>query len=204
MRPIGIVAVAALLAHIAFGWWGSLASLALLGVTFALFWERRPPLPSEPKLVLSPVRGRVIEVHPDRDGWLDRDVLRIRIAVALPGIVPIRAPVEGKVMEFYTACGVFGEDQRSCRVDESPDCYVSWIRTDEDEDVVYGVSSRWPVSRARFWQSPGERVGHGKYSGFVYFASVVDVLLPPQSLPRVNAGQHVDAGAHGLAELRGR
>ena len=61
-----------------------------------------------------------------------------------------------------------------------------------------------PLSRARFRQSPGERVGHGKHSGFVYFASLVDVLLPAQSQARVEPGQRVQAGTHGLAELRAR
>lgn len=202
VRPLAVIGVAAAVAHVTVGVWATVALGVLMALALALYWERRPPLPSEPKSVLSPVRGTVLDVAPTRDPWLERDALRIRIGLDAPGIVPVRAPIEGKVMEFYTARGVLGEEQRACRDNESPDCYVSWIRSDEDEDVVYALSSRWPLSRARFRQSPGERVGHGKHSGFVYFASVADVLLPAASLARIAPGDEVMAGADVLAQLR--
>jgi len=180
------------------------ASLPVLGVLLYmgwLYWERHPPLPSEPKVVLAPVRGQVLEVAEDRDPWLDRDVMRVRIGVSFPGIVPLRGPIEGKIMELFTACGMLGRNQRACRMHESPDCYASWVRTDEGEDVVYVISSRWPLSRARFEQSPGERVGHGKRSGFFYFATVVDVLVPADCQARSEVGQQVAAGVGFLAQL---
>lgn len=185
-------------------WWGLPASLPVLALLVGLgfiYRERRPPLPSEPKVILAPVRGRVIEVAPDRDPWLERDVMRVRIAVTWPGIVPLRGPIEGKVMELFTACGMLGGEQRPCRMHESPDCYVSWIRTDEGEDVVYAISSRWPLSRARFEQSPGERVGHGKRSGFFYFATVVDVLVPTSCQMRTEVGAQLVSGVGFLAQL---
>ena len=48
-----------------------------------------------------------------------------------------------------------------------------WVQTDEGEDIVFAISSHFPVSRARFDQAPGERVGQGARSGFIYFASVI-------------------------------
>jgi phosphatidylserine decarboxylase len=184
--------------------YGVLAASPLLTLIVAmgwLYWERRPPLPSEPKTIVAPVRGRVVAVGPERDPWLDREALRVRIRVALPGIVPLRGPIEGKIMDLFTARGMFGSQLRACTGSESPDCYASWIRTDEGEDVVYAISSAWPVSRARFEQSPGERVGHGKRSGFVYFATVVDVLVPNNARARIAVGEAAVAGVSLLAQM---
>jgi phosphatidylserine decarboxylase len=199
--PVAIAAIAAGVAHLAVGPAASLPLLGAVGYLTWLYWERRPPMPGEPKAVLSPVRGAVVEIAEDRDPWLDRDVLRIRIRVPFPGIVPIRAPIEGKVMELYTAHGMLGRAQRPCAPGESPDCYAAWLRTDEGEDLICDVSSGWSVSRARLAHPPGERVGHGKLWGFVYFASVVDVLAPAGSVARTRAGDRVEAGASALAQL---
>ena len=114
-----------------------------------IYWERRPPVPANPKGVLSPVSGRVTQVVEETDPFLERNVLRIRVTVRFPGIVPLRSPTEGKVMDLYARRGVFGGNQRACSADESPDCYGQWIRTDEGEEVIFALSSRSPVSRAR-------------------------------------------------------
>lgn len=166
-----------------------------------IYWERRPPVPANPRGVLSPVSGRVTYIGEEPDPYLEREALRIRVDLRFPGIVPVRSPTEGKVMDLYARRGVFGEDQRPCTEDESPDCYGQWIRTDEDEDIVFVLSSRAPVSRARFDQAPGERVGQGSRTGFFYLASFADVLVPAPSTVEVTVGDRVDAGESVLAQL---
>ena len=61
-------------------------------------------------------------------------MLRIRVEMPFPGIVPMRSPTEGKVMDLYARRGVMGKPQRPCSVDESPDCYGQWMQTDEGQD----------------------------------------------------------------------
>ena len=104
-------------------------------------------------------------------------------------------------MDLYTCIGAFGTTQRACGEDESPDCYAQWLRTDEGEDVVFDISSHFPLSRARFDHAPGERAGHGARSGFFYFASVVDIVLPQDSSVSVAVGDTLDAGESVLAQL---
>ena len=183
------------------GWLASVPLWLLLAWLIRVYWEHRPLLPAQPKGVLSPIQGRVIGVDSYLDTWLHRRALRIRIAISFPGIVPLRCPIEAKVMDLYTRIGAFGSTQRACAVDESPDCYAQWLRTDEGEDVVFAISSHLPLSRARFDHAPGERVGHGARSGFIYFASVVDIVLPQDSTVSVAAGDVVDAGETVLAQL---
>jgi hypothetical protein len=50
-------------------------------------------------------------------------------------------------------------------------------------------------------QAPGERVGHGERSGFIYFASVIDLLLPEDSELLAQDGQLADAAESILAQL---
>jgi phosphatidylserine decarboxylase len=144
----------------------------------------------------------VTAVAREHDPLLERVTLRIRLRVPFPGVVPLRSPTEGKVMDLYARRGVFGAGQRPCAPGESPDFYGQWLRTDEGEDVVYGLSSHWPLSRARFDHAPGERVGQGARSGFFYFASVADVLLPEGASASVAVGERVFAGESVLGRLR--
>ena len=199
--PLTVTAVAAVVVAGAVGVMQSLPLWIVLAWLTRVYWEHRPLLPAQPKGVLSPVAGRVLAVKPYRDTWLDRPALRITIAIAFPGIVPLRCPIEAKVMDLYTRIGVFGAAQRACAPEESPDCYAQWLRTDEGEDVMFAVSSRFPVSRARFDHAPGERVGQGARSGFIYFASVIDVLVPDDSSLSVEVGEPLEAGESVLALL---
>ena len=202
--PLAVTSLVAVAAHVLGGFWASVPIWCLVLISLRVFWERRPPLPSQTTAVLSPARGTVVATERDHDPWLDRDVMRVRIALRAPGIVPLRAPVEGKFSELFTAAGVYGEAQRACARGESPDCYAVWVQTDEKEDIVFSVSSRWPLSRVRFRSAPGERVGHGRLAGFVYFGSLVDVFMPGDVALAVNTGDRVVAGVAVLAHLRRR
>jgi phosphatidylserine decarboxylase len=200
--PIAVTGVLALLVSGVAGWLAGGALWLATGWLCWLYWEHRPPVPADPVGVLAPVAGRVIAVTRDRDPWLERAALRVQLRVPFPGVVPLRSPTEGKVMDLYARRGVFGTGQRPCAPGESPDCYGQWLRTDEGEDVVYALSSRWPASRARFDHAPGERVGQGARSGFFYLASVADVLLPEGSSASVAVGDRVFAGESVLGRLR--
>jgi len=196
-----VVGVAGAVISNTLGWLAGLPAWLLLAWLVRVYWEHRPPVPADPRGILSPVAGRVSLVGEAHDPILERRVQRVSIDVAFPGVVPLRSPTEGKVMDLYARCGVFGARQRRCQPDESPDCYGQWLHTDEGEDVVFMISSRMPMSRARFEHAPGERVGQGGRTGFFYFASVADVLVPADAGLEVAVGDRVDAGETVLAHL---
>lgn len=171
----------------------------------ALIWlyrvpRRRPP--AIPMGLLSPVDGRVAVVEPYRDSWLERPALRISIEVTPPGITVFFSATEGKVQRFFSSYGPFGEKRLKRSLRASPDCYAVQVQSDEGDDVLMAVSSRWPLSRCRFYRSPGERIGQGGRFGFVYFASSFELLAPESSIPKVEVGQQVRAVSSVLAELR--
>lgn len=183
---------------------GTAWSLPLWGVCAWLAWLYRAPLASPPKdplALLAPVSGRVVEVGETRDPWLERSVGRVRVAMAFPGIGAVASPIEGKIMDYWTADEPFPAIRGQASASRSPSCYAVWVQTDEGDDVVFAVSSRMPVSRFKLDMAPGERVGHGRRNGFVYFASFVDVLVPAAATLEVTPGERVAAVSTVLARI---
>jgi phosphatidylserine decarboxylase len=201
VAALGVAATAALLVSAAYGWLAGLPLWLLLAWLTRVYWAHQPAVPAEPRGVLAPVAGRVLAIVEQDDPWLQRKALRVSIRVAFPGILSLHSPTEGEVRDIYARHGVFGGVQRPCRDHESPDCYGQWLQTDEGDDVIYAVSSHFPVSRARFDHAPGERVGQGERCGFFYGASVADVLIPAGSDVAVRVGDRVQPGESVLALL---
>ena len=164
-----------------------LAALPVLALALFLGWvfgDRPRRVPASPLAVVGPVDGTVTAVERGTTRWLEGSSLRIRVRVAWPGVCMVRAPIEGTVEAVET--GYLGEHETG-----SPDLYAVRVRTDEDEDVVYVVRSEWPLSRFRSYAAIGERVGHGRRCGFVYFATAVDVLAPAGCACEVEPGTPV-------------
>ena len=80
-------------------------------------------------------------------------------------------------------------------------CHAMWVRTDEGDDVVLVVTSRWSFHRVRFSVNVGERIGQGQRCGFSHFGSRVDVLAPASSRSEVLSGQRIQAGSTVIASL---
>ena len=175
-------------------------SLWFIAMALAFVYRDLPrEIPSAPLAVVSPVDAEVISVRTVRDPWLDRECVRIRLRPAIPGIGPLRSPVEGKVMEYWTGTPSGYADNAD--TDASPLCYTLWIQTDEGDDVVYSVRSNSRLSRFKVDVAPGERVGHGKRNGFAYLANRVDVLLPANAHSEIEPGARVLAGSGILGKL---
>ncbi len=198
-----IVATAALAATVSVAL-GSLVAVPLWGAVIALgLMYRDPPrtVPALPLALVGPADGRIASVRLAADPWLQRDALRTAIRLPWLGVGPLRSPTEGKVMDYRLAR----------EAEQRADSYVvprrfavynaMWVRTDEGDDVVLVVSSRWSFHRLRFSVSVGERVGQGQRCGFSHFGSRVDVLAPSSTRSQVDPGQPVMAGSTVIASL---
>lgn len=189
-------AVAAALVAYYIGAIWSLPLWMLLGCLLFLFRDPERAVPALPLAVVSPADGKVTLVEQINDPWLERKALKIQIEMHNLGISPLRSPIEGKIMDLWTARGDGGTGARG-----SPDCYALWIRTDEDDDVVFAVTSRRRFSRFKAHIAPGERVGQGQRNGFVILGSQVDVFVSVNSHPEARVGTDVLAGSGVLATL---
>jgi len=199
--PIAVTGAAALAAaHFAGIPW-SLPLWVLLAYLVYLFRDFVVDIPNIPLAVLSPGDGRVVEISEERDGWLDRDALRVRVALAGVGIGVLRSPIEGKVVNYWTSAQPFNEPDRIDAAGDSPNCYSIQVQADEGDDVVFAVSSLRPISRFKLYVAPGERIGIGQRCGFIYFGSVVDIFVPSDTKIEAQPGHAAHSGSTVLGSL---
>ena len=173
----------------------------ILGCLLLVFRDPYRAIPALPLAVVSPADGKVTSVEQIEDPWLDRTALKIQMEMRNMGISPLRSPIEGKVMDFWTTPGSQRGTSAPPGSRGSMNGYALWIRTDEDDDIVFAVMSQRPLSRFTMHIAPGERVGQGQRNGFVFFGSHVDVLIPFNSQCETSVGTNVLAGSGVIATL---
>jgi phosphatidylserine decarboxylase len=143
----------------------------------------------------------VLVTENSHDVWLDREALRVRVRLRAPGVSVLRSPTEGKITEFWTRAASGPADSGVWNRINQVASYAVWLQTDEGDDVVWVVHASRRFSRFRSDVSPGERIGQGQRSGFVYFAKHIDVYIPQRSQCVVESGERALAGYSVLANL---
>lgn len=187
-----VIVLAAVLggaAYVSLVWWAALPFVLVAGFLAAYFHDGGRHAPAEPLAVVTPVDGRVTHRRECYDPFLDREAVRVSLAVAPFGPYFLRAPVEGTVLEIPA--------------DAWPEFAgtASWIRTDEGDDIVVAVSEG-AMFGARPCQSRyGERVGQGRRCGMRRLARRVDLYLPAETRVEVALQDSVVAGCSALATL---
>jgi len=165
--------------------------LPLIGIF--LFRDRPRSIPSEPLAVVSPVDAEVIEVATVRDGFLDRDAIKVVLSMGLTDMYSIRSPIEGKVINQWLV-------DRHFVVEDAPR-FAQWIQTDENDDILMAIYTRLIPRRPRCYVQAGERVGQGQRCGFMNFGARLEVYVPVDSRIEVTVGQQVRAGESVIAHF---
>lgn len=175
--------------HAAIDWWAALP-IAVLLVPVVLFFRDRPcHVAAEPLAIIAPMDGHVVHRREGYDPFLDREAIRITIELSLFGAYYFRSPVEGTALELG------GEAV------ESFNGTVSWIRTDEGDDIIIAVSHGLTLGARPCRGDYGDRVGQGRCCGARRLARQVDVYMPAHSRVIVDLHAPVVAGATVLAKL---
>jgi phosphatidylserine decarboxylase len=175
---------------------GFLASLPLWPLPFLLIFLFRDPvrsIPAEPLAVVSPADGEVLEVEQVRDGFLDRDAIKIVLSIGLMDMYSIRSPIEGKVKKQWVVDTHFA-------VSDAPR-FAQWIQTDENDDLLMVVYTRVVPRRPRCYVQSGERVGQGQRCGFMSFGARLEVYVPADGRVEVKVGERVRAGESVIAHF---
>src|SRR5438045_9373229 len=89
------------------GWWWSVP--IWLVAVFIIQFFRDPPreVPDDPRAVVSPADGRIVEVSKSRDPWLQRDALKVSVFMNVFNVHSNRSPVDGTVKERWYFPGAF-------------------------------------------------------------------------------------------------
>jgi phosphatidylserine decarboxylase len=193
------LAVSALVAWWA-GWWS--APLWLLSL-FILQFFRDPPreVPDDPRAVVSPADGRIVEVSRGQDPYLKRDALKVSVFMNVFNVHSNRSPVDGTVREKWYFPGAFVNaalDKASLDNERN----ALWLRTAGGADVTCVQVAGLIARRILCYVSPGAALSRGERYGFIRFGSRVDLYLPPDAEVKAALGDKVYAAESVLAWLK--
>lgn len=178
-----------LVVHALLDWWAALPLVVLLVLGVLFFRDRPRHGCAEPLAALAPVDGQVMHRREGYDPFLDREAIRVSVRVDCLGAYYLRSPVEGTALELS------GDEV------EAFAGTLSWLRTDEGDDIVLAISAGWMLGARPCLGNYGARIGQGRCCGVRRLARVVDVYLPRHSRVKVEPGEHVRAGASVLAKF---
>jgi phosphatidylserine decarboxylase len=193
------VAVSALIAWWA-GWWSLPFWLATL---FVLQFFRDPPreVPDDPRAVVSPADGRIVEVGRAQDPYVKRDALKVSVFMNVFNVHSNRSPVDGTVKERWYFPGGFlnaALDKASLENERN----ALWLQTGNGADITCVQVAGLIARRILCYVGAGARLERGQRFGFIRFGSRVDVYLPLDAEVKAAIGDKVYAAESVLAWLK--
>jgi phosphatidylserine decarboxylase len=152
-------------------------------------------IPTDPKAIVSPADGLVVQITEDaHDGIAFQ---RLSIFMSPLDVHVNRAPIAGAIRDVKYRKGLFrvaSKDVASVENEQNV-----FIITGERGTVVVKQIAGLIARRIVFWKQPGDAVARGERVGMIKFGSRVDVLLEPSVTIAVKTGDRVKAGSSVIA-----
>jgi phosphatidylserine decarboxylase len=195
---LGGLAVSGLITYY-FAWW----SIPFWVLTlFVLQFFRDPPreVPDEPRAVVSPADGRIVEVSRAQDPYLKREALKLSVFMNVFNVHSNRSPVDGTVKQRWYFSGAFVNaalDKASLHNERN----ALWI-TSAGGDVTCVQVAGLIARRILCYVESGAQLVRGQRFGFIRFGSRVDVYLPLDAEVKAAIGDKVYAAQSVLAWLK--
>ena len=186
-KMLFFLAVLALVSTVYIGWIAGLLLFLVLTVLGYIFRNPQRTIPSAPLAVVSPASGEINAIETVEDQWLSRTAIRFSMKISLWDIHILRSPAEGKVIKQWVAeeKNLQGYNRR----------YTYWIKTDEDDDVIFSILlGRWS-SFTRVYFLTGDRLGQGQTCGFLYWTGAIEILMPANARINIKAGDRMESGS---------
>ena len=174
----------------------------VLAVGFPVWFFRDPDrtVPTDPRAVVSPADGRVVDVSPvHEDRFLHAAATKISIFMSPLDVHVNRSPVAGRITRLQHTAGKFRaawEDKASLDNERNAMVLEQGSRRFLVVQIA-GFLARRIVCR----QAVGDVLDRGQAYGVIMFGSRVDLYLPPDVAARVRKGERVVAGETVLGEL---
>ena len=196
-----IAFAAAVLVGIFAGWWWSVPVWLL--ALFILQFFRDPPrdVPDDPRAVVSPADGRVVEVGKAMDPYVKREALKVSVFMNVFNVHSNRSPVDGTVKERWYFPGAFVNaalDKASLENERN----ALWLKTREGHDITCVQVAGLIARRILCYVGSGAELLRGQRFGFIRFGSRVDVYLPLDAEVKAAIGDKVYAAQSVLAWLK--
>jgi phosphatidylserine decarboxylase len=197
---LAIAVVVSLAVTYFLGWWS--APFWLLTI-FILQFFRDPPreVPDDPRAVVSPADGRIVEVSRAEDPYLRREALKLSVFMNVFDVHSNRSPVDGVVQERWYFPGAFVNAALD-KASLSNERNALWLRTREGTDVTCVQVAGLIARRILCYVGAGAQLDRGQRFGFIRFGSRVDLYLPLDTEVKAAIGEKVYAAQSVLAWLK--
>jgi phosphatidylserine decarboxylase len=183
------------------GWAWSIPFWLLTLFILQFFRDPQREVPDEPRAVVSPADGRIVEVGRAQDPYLKRDALKVSVFMNVFNVHSNRSPVDGTVKERWYFAGAFVNaalDKASLENERN----ALWLRTADGADVTCVQVAGLIARRILCYVAPGASLRRGERYGFIRFGSRVDVYLPADAEVKAALGDKVYAAESVLAWLK--
>jgi phosphatidylserine decarboxylase len=177
-----------------------LGAFFLLVAFLVLNFFRDPDrkIPAEPRAVVSPADGRVVQVA--EESFEGRPVRRVSIFMSPFDVHVNRSPIAGTVREVSYHKGSFHvASQARASVENEQNVFT--IEGGQGVVAVKQIAGLL-ARRIVFWKRPGDRLERGERVGLIKFGSRVDVLMHPEVELQVKVGDYIQAGSSILGFTR--
>jgi phosphatidylserine decarboxylase len=167
----------------------------------AFFRDPERDVPTDPSAVVAAADGQVLSVarlHDQRFG--DDEFLRIAVFLSVLDVHVNRAPVAGKVVDYYVADGGFAAAMKP----DAEHNVAAYTVLDTDRGTVVVAQRTGLIARRIVHRAPvGSLLARGERFGLIRFGSRTDVYLPADAADAlVGPGDRVLGGASVIARWR--
>jgi phosphatidylserine decarboxylase len=197
---VAILAAAALVVGYFAGWGWSVPLWLALVFVVQFFRDPAREVPDDPRAVVSPADGRIVEVSKARDPWLEREALKVSVFMNVFNVHSNRSPVDGVVKERWYFPGAFVNAALD-KASLSNERNALWLQTADGRDVTCVQVAGLIARRILCYVAAGAELKRGERFGFIRFGSRVDVYLPPDAQAKAAIGEKVYAATSVLAWL---
>ncbi|MBI2149646.1 MAG: phosphatidylserine decarboxylase [Acidobacteria bacterium] len=177
--------------------WGAAGFFLLLVAGFVAFFFRNPrrEIPRDPRLIVSPADGRVVEV--ERAGG----ATKLSIFLSIFNVHVNRSPIAGRIEAVDYKAGKFRAAFRHAASIENERNIV--MVSHGGINLVFTQIAGLVARRIVFWKKVGDTVDKGELVGLIRFGSRVDVLFPAGTEVTVEKGARVRGGSTPIGVIKG-
>ena len=182
--------------------WVTVIFAAILVFVTAFFRNPQRKIPSDPKAVVSPADGKVIEIKPmDEPGFLKGRCIRVCVFMNVFNVHINRIPLGGTVrkVQYFPGKFLVASLDKASELNERNAVLIEGAGGVKILVIqIAGLVARRIVS----YVAAGDPVNKGDRFGLIRFGSRLDLYLPENTDIRVQVGQKVRGGETIMGVLR--
>ena len=182
--------------------WVTVICAAILVFVTAFFRNPQRKIPSDPKAVVSPADGKVIEIKPmDEPAFLKGRCIRVCVFMNVFNVHVNRIPLGGTVrkVQYFPGKFLVASLDKASELNERNAVLIEGAGGVKILVIqIAGLVARRIVS----YVAAGDPVNKGDRFGLIRFGSRLDLYLPENTDVRVQVGQKVRGGETIMGVLR--